>query len=230
MRIAHPGGGRGGRRNLYCPMEPAQRLDAADAIVDDQLGRREPRRELHADDAAAARLRRRRGRRCCPAPQSAPLTRTSGWTAADDRVRRLLVEDDRRRRRSRAPAAPPRARCSGLIGRSGALVRAHRPIGVDGDDQRVAERPRVPQVADVPGMQQIEHAVGEHHRAAARAERGRRRPRPRRPTMTPRAACVLIGRPGRCGCRRRTSTGAAAGRCRSPSAATSTRNVYSSRW
>ena len=51
------------------------------------------------------------------------------------------------------------------------LVGAHRSIGVDADDQRVAERPRLLQIADMAGVQQIEDAVGEHDRSC--------RPQPR---------------------------------------------------
>ena len=53
---------------------------------------------------------------------------------------------------------------------AGALVPRTDASRVEADDQRVAERARALQVADVPGMQQIEHAVGEDDRAARRPE------------------------------------------------------------
>jgi hypothetical protein len=45
---------------------------------------------------------------------------------------------------------------SGLIGRSGPLVGAHRAIGVDADDQRIAQRASLLEVADVTRVQQVE--------------------------------------------------------------------------
>ena len=51
-----------------------------------------------------------------------------------------------------------------------AFVGPRGSIGVDADDQRVAKLPRVLQVAKMAGMQQIEHAVREHHSLARRAQ------------------------------------------------------------
>ena len=112
-----------------------------------------------------------------PAAQSAPLTSTSGCSAVDDLVRRVFVEDhdgvDARERREHFGALglaidrPIRA----------LLERARRSIGVDGDDQRIAQAPRLAQIAHVAGMQEIEHAVGEDDLLAAGPAAGR----PRRP-------------------------------------------------
>ena len=119
MRIAHPAAAAGGRANVYCPIRvSAVRGPCRSARWSRTLapapcgppGRRAPRR--------------RRGRRCCPAPQSAPLTSTSGWIAADDRVRRLLVEDRPPRRRTPSASSTSARSCSGLIGRSGPCSRA----------------------------------------------------------------------------------------------------------
>ena len=41
------------------------------------------------------------------------------------------------------------------------LVAADGLVGVHADDQRVAERSRLLQVADVPGMDQVEDTIGE---------------------------------------------------------------------
>ena len=49
------------------------------------------------------------------------------------------------------------------------LVGAHRAVGVDRDDQRVAERACVDQIAHVSRMQKIEDAVGEDDAASLRA-------------------------------------------------------------
>ena len=43
----------------------------------------------------------------------------------------------------------------------GPLVGPHRAVGVDGDDEHVALGPRRREVVDVPGMHEVEHAVGE---------------------------------------------------------------------
>src|SRR6185436_10392487 len=50
------------------------------------------------------------------------------------------------------------------------LVGANRPVGVEADNQRVAEGPGLLQVAEVADVQQIEHAVGEDDRLAGGAE------------------------------------------------------------
>ena len=59
---------------------------------------------------------------------------------------------------------------SGLTGRVGPLVGAHRPVGVDADDERVAQRAGRLQVPDVSGVQQVVDAVGEHHALALAAQ------------------------------------------------------------
>ena len=52
---------------------------------------------------------------------------------------------------------------------AGSLVAPHRRVGVHADDERVAERARLPQVADVAGMEDVEHAVGEDDRGPVAA-------------------------------------------------------------
>ena len=85
-----------------------------------------------------------------------------GLDRADQAVRRLLVEDDH------AVDAGQRGeefRALGLgnDGPAGPLVGAHGSVGVDADDQQLARPSRVLQVADVPGVQQVEYTVGEDH-------------------------------------------------------------------
>ena len=75
---------------------------------------------------------------------------------------------------SKTTAASTQARASSTSTRSALgfmrprrpLVGAHRAVGVHPDDQGVAERARGLQVADVAGMQQVEHAVREDDRSA----------------------------------------------------------------
>ena len=82
-----------------------------------------------------------------------------------------------------ASAASTSARsCSGLIGRSGPLLRRTEASELSPTISRSPWRPRGLQVADVAGMQDVEDAVGEHDalpggaRVADEAlERGRRR-------------------------------------------------------
>ena len=69
-----------------------------------------------------------------------------------------------------ASAARTSARsCSGLIGRAGPLLRRTEASALRPTISDVAERARRLQVADVPGMQQVEHAVGEDDASARRA-------------------------------------------------------------
>jgi hypothetical protein len=48
--------------------------------------------------------------------------------------------------------------------------RARGSVGVDGNDESVAHRPRLFQVPEVTWMEQIEHAVGEHDHATTPPE------------------------------------------------------------
>ena len=88
---------------------------------------------------------------------------------ADDLVRRVFVEDhhgvDRLEREQHLGALGLRRDRTPR-----ALVRAHGSIRVDADDERVAEAPGLLEIADMPGMQQIEHAVGEDDRLSGRAQ------------------------------------------------------------
>jgi len=57
------------------------------------------------------------------------------------------------------------------LGRNWALrsfVGADRSIRVEADDQRVAKRPRIPQISHMAGMQEIEYAVGEDDGSSSR--------------------------------------------------------------
>jgi hypothetical protein len=78
----------------------------------------------------------------------------------DDLVRRLLIENG---------DGVHACECGENFGTLGfrsdrpirSLDRSDGAIGVDADNQRVAERPRVLQVTDMAGVQQVEDAVGE---------------------------------------------------------------------
>jgi len=48
-----------------------------------------------------------------------------------------------------------------------ALDGAHRSIGIHAHDKHVTERTRLTQISNVPGMKEIEHAVGKDHRSAS---------------------------------------------------------------
>jgi hypothetical protein len=53
----------------------------------------------------------------------------------------------------------------------GALVSFDGDVGIQADDQQVAETARVLQVANVARMKEIEHAVGKHNPASTGARR-----------------------------------------------------------
>ena len=101
--------------------------------------------------------------------QSAPFDEHVRLERRDERVRRVLVEHDRRvDRRQRGDDL-------GAFGLrrdrpAWSLVRPNRPIRIHADNQRVAERPRVLQVAQMARMQQVEDAVGEDDRLAGGAQ------------------------------------------------------------
>ena len=48
-----------------------------------------------------------------------------------------------------------------------ALDGPHRPVGVDGNDERIAVPARVLQISDMTRVQDVEHTVGEHNALAA---------------------------------------------------------------
>ena len=118
-----------------------------------RLGRRAPRRC--------------RGRRWRLRPSRRPYQHVR-LKRGDERRAASPRRTPRPRRRRRAPRGSRRARASGVIGRSGPLLARTDRSRVDADDQRVAERARLLQVADVAGMQQVEDAVGEDDRLAGR--------------------------------------------------------------
>src|SRR4051794_11961040 len=72
-----------------------------------------------------------------------------------------------------------------LDGPAGTLQAADRGVGVQADDEAVAERPGGLQRVDVAGMQQVEAAAGRHDRAALR-------PRPLHRGLTPCCAATEI--------------------------------------
>ena len=77
------------------------------------------------------------------------------------------------------------------------LVAADGRVGVEPDDQDVAERARGLQVADVAGMQQIEDAVGEDDPAAFGCAAPRRTPATPACDITPPGRSIFIRRSSR---------------------------------
>lgn len=88
-----------------------------------------------------------------------PLDEDVGLDEADDLGGSVLVEDD-----DRVDAVERRKHfCSFMLWRNWtarSFVTSHRRIGIQSDDEHVAEMSRVLQVADVAGMEKIEDAVG----------------------------------------------------------------------
>ena len=137
------------------------------------------------------------------AAQSAPLTSTSGWSAATMSCGVSSSKIDDRVDRSRAPPAPRRVRARASIGRSGPLFSARTERSeLTADDQHVALGAGVLQVADVAGVQQVEDAVGEDDRLPARRAAAAQRPRRRGgqdhrlALLRPRSASARAGRRG----------------------------------
>src|SRR5688572_1604833 len=111
-----------------------------------------------ADDPAAARLDRIAADDLIGCPVGA-LDQHVRLKRANHLSRGILAEHrdgvDTRERRDELGTLALRGYWSAF-----SLVAADGFVGVHADDQRVAERPRLLQVADVPGMDQVENAVG----------------------------------------------------------------------
>ena len=92
-----------------------------------------------------------------------------GLQRGNDVVGRVLIEgDDRidgRQRLEQLDALVLRRN-----GTASTFISRHRSIGIDADDQCVTHRPCLLQIANVPRMQQIEHAVGEDDAATGGAK------------------------------------------------------------
>ena len=90
-------------------------------------------------------------------------------------MRRVLVEHD-----DRVPALEGQedfgALVLGLERTSGFFDGAHRPIGVDADDEQSSQPSRVLEIPDVAGMEEVEHTVGEYDTSALRLHRVRECP------------------------------------------------------
>ena len=95
-----------------------------------------------------------------------------GAEARDQRVGAVLLEHDHRvhpaHRRDQL-----RALRGGHHRPARALQASHRGVGVEPDHERVAERARGLEIADVADVEEIEAAVGEHQPLARRAPAGR---------------------------------------------------------
>src|SRR5262245_47865600 len=89
------------------------------------------------------------------------------WLNRGDQIaRRVLVKnDDAVNTRERLEDFDP-LRCR-RDRTAWSLVGAHGSVGVDAYDQRITEPACALQVADVAGVQQIEHAIGEDDRFAS---------------------------------------------------------------
>src|SRR5262245_6664156 len=135
------------------------------ADVLDQLGRGKPFRESQADNSSAASLDHIPPDDRIGSPIGS-LDEDVRLNAGHNRMRGLLVED-----RDRIDAA----QCLQYFGPLSfgvdrtlrSLVRTHGSIGVDRDDQRISQGARLPEISDVPGMEQIEHAIGKDDSATA---------------------------------------------------------------
>ena len=118
--------------------------------------------DLRPHDAAAARFDDVAADDLIGGPVGA-LDEDVGLQLADDRLRRVLVEDhggiDGRERGNHFGALVFR-----IDRPRRPLVRTNRSIGIDADDQRIAEGAGSVQIADVTRMEQIEDAVGEDDR------------------------------------------------------------------
>ena len=91
--------------------------------------------------------------------QSAPLTEI-GQNVGDQFARRVFVEEGDGVHGFEGAAPCRRGRASAISGRDGPLA-AHAGVGVERQDQDVAQRARLFEQADVAGMQQVVAAVGE---------------------------------------------------------------------
>jgi len=117
--------------------------------------------ELEPDDPAAPRFNDVPSDNPVRAPVR-PFHQDIGLDARNGLERRVLVEHEHRiyeveREQDLRPFL------GAIDWTVGTLVRADRSVGVHSHDQCVAEAARLPQVANVSRMQQVEHAVGKDH-------------------------------------------------------------------
>src|SRR5258708_22414343 len=142
----------------------------------------------------------------------AALHEDVGPQRAHEPQRRVLVEHDDAVHdlEGREHVGAVRLRSGGAIG---ALEPANGRVAVEADDERVAEGARTEQHVDVPGMQEIEDAVGEHDAAGLVGTPGR--------GVTPRAhlrrgttrRVITQKMPSACGLKRTSRTTSGSSRC-----------------
>ena len=93
--------------------------------------------------------------------------RSAQISGDDRRERRHVVEHGDEIHRLQA-GQDEGAGCQRLHGARRTLERAHAAVGVQADDQAVAQLPRGAQGREVPDVQQVEAAAGGHHHTALR--------------------------------------------------------------
>ena len=93
--------------------------------------------------------------------QSAPFTRTSGSSAAINSRGRVFIEENDAHPPPPSERPVRRAPASGISGRDGPFEAPHAGIGIERQDQHIAQRAGLFQQTDVAGMEQIVAAVGE---------------------------------------------------------------------
>ena len=138
-------------------------LRGADVL--DQLRRGEPFRESQADNSSAASLDHIPPDDRIGSPIGS-LDEDVRLNAGHNRMRGLLVED-----RDHIDAV----QCLQYFGPLSfgvdrtlrSFVRAHGSIRVDRDDQRIPQGACLLEISDVPGMEQIEHAIRKDDNATA---------------------------------------------------------------
>jgi hypothetical protein len=139
----------------------------------DQSAGGEPFREVEANHSATSRFDNVAADDVIGIPVGA-LDQDVRLNSRDDRKRRVLVErhDGVHTVESQQNLDP----FLGSIDRSiASFVCAHRSIGVHTDDEGIAEAPCFVEVTHVPGMQQVEHAVGEDDSPATALQLARQR-------------------------------------------------------
>ena len=162
------GGSRG--REWRAPRVPTRGVyNGSAADLRDQRRRRMRRGERNRHESSAGgdhfRRARRRVRRVVAA-----LDQHVGEARRDELARRVGIErDDEVDRLERGQHGHPvRERIERTV--AGLAEAPHRSVGIDRDDERRAQRARLVEAGDVPAVQHVEHAVGEHERTRQRAD------------------------------------------------------------
>src|SRR5829696_3929034 len=206
---------------IRCPARPEHFivndplwLDRQGPDLGDDAGGREPLLDWNPHDAPAARLDGVAANDRMLRPVRA-FDEHVGLDRLDDLGRCVFVEDDDRVH-AREGSQDLRAVLLGVDRTLGPFVAAHRRVGVQPDDQRITQRAGLAKITDVTGVENIEHAIREHHTASGalllpRVRRGLNASHRDRQGLTS----------GRTSSTRRTTRNARDGRCRRLWSATS---------